>query len=97
MALPLRVPYAGFLSVGLFSCSYASPVIPSVDRVDIDEHFASPLIEAVAAPRPVPGVFDETAFHGVRVHGLKLLDFLLPAPNIEVEESTLPKLRELFP
>ena len=64
----------------------------SLIRIDLDEHFSATLIESVAAPRPVLGIIHEPALQGIGVHVAELLDFLLPAPDIEVIETLLTEL-----
>jgi hypothetical protein len=66
----------------------------SFHRIDGDQNLSAPLIECVAAPRPVARIIDQAALYGIGVHISELLDSLLAAPNIEVIETLLPELRQ---
>jgi hypothetical protein len=58
------------------------------------ESLSAVCVEGVTAPRPIPGMVDETASYWIQVHVTEFLDFLLVTPNIEIIESPLPELRE---
>ena len=92
--LTLRVPNARCESVGLLRSPSALVVPPliSIHWIDIDQHFSALLIERVAAPGPVLGIIHESTLQRIRVHVAELLDFLFPAPDIEVIETLLPEL-----
>ena len=82
------------MSVGPFFGNPVWSLLFSIDEVDADEYFPSPLVEGLAAPRPVPRVFDEPAFQRVRKRVAEPPDFPSAAPNVEIVEPPLPELGE---
>ena len=70
--------------------------LTSIRKINLDQGIGLPLVGSITTPAPVFRMRHQTAFDGIRVHVVELLDFLLPTPHVEIVETALPEAAETY-
>jgi hypothetical protein len=89
--LKLRVPDPSRFFGGSEGWGFPPFVLYSVDGVDLSQTMFLFGVETQTTPRPILRMNDEFSVQGMHVHVLKLFDFLLESPHVEVVEPALPE------